>query len=43
MIFFFLGGGGGKKKKSFRYEDFLHGFFGSSQNWAIFKGHFYAF
>ena len=32
----FGGGGGG-------YEDFLDIFGGSSQNWAIFRGHFYAF
>ena len=25
------------------YEDFVDIFFGSSQNWTIFRGHFYAF
>ena len=25
------------------YEDFVHIFLGSSQNWTIFRGHFYAF
>ena len=41
-----MGGGGGEFRKneySLRYEDFVHGFLGSTQNWAIFKGHFYAF
>ena len=41
-----MGGGGGggcqKNEYSFRYEDFVHDFLGSSQNLAIFKGHFYA-
>ena len=31
-----MGGGGG-------YEDFVDIFGGSSQNWTIFRGHFYAF
>ena len=30
-----LGGGG--------YEDFVDIYFGSQQNWPIFRGHFYAF
>ena len=34
-ISFFLGGGG--------YEDFVDIFLESSQNWTIFRGHFYAF
>ena len=25
------------------YEDFVDSFWGSSQNWTIFRGHFYAF
>ena len=25
------------------YEDFVDSFWGSSKNWTIFKGHFYAF
>ena len=25
------------------YEDFVDIFWGSSQNWAVFRGHFYAF
>ena len=33
---FFLGGGG-------VYEDFVDIFWGSPQNWPIFRGHFYAF
>ena len=27
----------------FGYEDFMDIFLGSSQNWTIFRGHFYAF
>ena len=27
----------------FVYEDFVDIFFGPSQNWTIFRGHFYAF
>ena len=33
--FFFFGGGG--------YEDFVDIFGRSSQNWTIFRGHFYVF
>ena len=36
FFFFFFGGGGG-------YQDFVDIFLGSSQNWTIFRGHFYAF
>ena len=36
FIFFFWGGGGW-------YKDFLDIFWGPSQNWTIFRGHFYAF
>ena len=32
-----------KNEYSFRYEDFVDVFFGSSQNWSIFRGNFYAF
>ena len=45
FFFFFLGGGGG----GFRKMNFLGGmkflwiFFGSSQNWTIFRGYFHAF
>ena len=52
-FFFFLGGGGGskffnifggfQKNKYFRGMKILWIFFGSSQNWTIFRGHFYAF
>ena len=27
----------------FEYEDFVYIFLGSSQNWTIYRGHFYAF
>ena len=36
-------GGFQKNEYSFGYEDFVDIFGGSSQNWAIFKGHLYAF
>ena len=46
-IFFFLGGGGGggvQKNEYFLGTKILWIFFwGSSQNWTIFRGHFYAF
>ena len=32
-----------KNEKKFGYEDFVDIFLGSSQNWTIFKGHFYVF
>ena len=32
-----------KNKYSFGYEDLVDIFFGSSQIWTIFEGHFYAF
>ena len=32
-----------KNKYFFGYEDFVDIFLGSSQNWTIFRGHFYAF
>ena len=32
-----------KNVYSFGYESFVDVFLGSSQNWAIFRGHFYAF
>ena len=36
--------GGFQKNKYFLgYEDFVDIFWGSSQNWTIFSGHFYAF
>ena len=35
FFFFFFGGGGG-------YEDFVDIFLGSSQNWTIFRGHFWS-
>ena len=37
--FFLRGGGGGGGG----HEDFVDIFWGSSQNWTIFRGHFYAF
>ena len=51
---FFCGGGvkilnfnifwGFQKNEYFwGYEDFVDIFWGSSQNWTIFRGHFYAF
>ena len=41
--FFFFWGGVQKNEYSFGYEDFVHVTLGSSQNWAIFRDHFYAF
>ena len=43
--FFFFGGGGGgvQKMNIFWVWRFCGNFLGSSQNWTIFKGHFYAF
>ena len=36
--------GGFQKNEDFwGYEDFVDIFFGSSQNWIIFRGYFYAF
>ena len=32
-----------KNKYFLGYEDFVDTFLGSSQNWTIFKGYFYAF
>ena len=32
-----------KNKYFLGYEDFVDIFFGSSQNWAIFRGHFFVF
>ena len=32
-----------KNKKIWGYEDFVDMFWGSLQNWPIFRGHFYAF
>ena len=32
-----------KNKYFFGYENFVDIFLGSSQNWTIFRGHFYAF
>ena len=32
-----------KNEYFFWYEDFVDIFLGSSQNWTIFRGHFYAF
>ena len=45
ILFFFLGGGGGVQKNEYllEYEDFVDIFWGTSQNWTIFRGHFYAF
>ena len=41
---FYLGGGGFRKIKKIWGMKILWIFFwGSSQNWTIFKGHFYAF
>ena len=39
------GGGGGGQKNDFNlgYENFVGIFLGSSHNWTIFRGHFYAF
>ena len=51
-LFFFFGGGGGGggggQNIEFQYfwgysEDFVDIFGGSSQNWTIFRGHFFAF
>ena len=39
---FFWGGGVPKNKYFLRYEDFVDIFWGSSQNWTIFRGYFYA-
>ena len=46
FCFFFLGGGG--KNFVFQYfggfsEDFVDIFLGSSQNWTIFRAHYYTF
>ena len=38
LIFFFWGGGGGGSENFF-----VDIFWGLSQNWTIFRGHFYAF
>ena len=43
FFFFFVGGGGGVKKWIFLGMEILWIFFGSSQNWTIFRGHSYAF
>ena len=48
FFFFFWGGGGGGGSENeyfLGYEDFVIFFFwgGSSQNWIIFRAHFYAF
>ena len=44
IIFFLLGGGGGSEKIFFwGDEDFVDIFGGSTQNWTIFRGHFYVF
>ena len=44
FFFWWWWGGGGVQKKYFLgYEDFVDIFGGSSQNWTIFRGHFYAF
>ena len=32
-----------KNEEYFRYEDFVDFLLGSSQNWTIFRGHFYVF
>ena len=32
-----------KNKYFFGYDNFVNIFLGSSQNWTIFRGHFYAF
>ena len=43
IYFFFWGGGVQKNEYFFGYEDFVDIFWGSSQNWTIFRGYFYAF
>ena len=47
LNFNILGGGGGggfqKNKYFLGCEDFVDIFWGSSQNWTIFRCHFYAF
>ena len=43
ILNFDIFGGFLKNEYSIGYEDFVDIFGGSSQNWAIFRGHFYAF
>ena len=44
FFFFFWGGGVGFRKNIFwGYEDFVDIYWGSSQNWTIFRCHFYVF
>ena len=43
ILNFDIFGGFQKNECSFGYEDFVDIFLGSSQNWAVFRGNFYAF
>ena len=43
ILNFNIFGGFQKNKYFFGYEYFVDIFLGSSQNWTIFRGHFYAF
>ena len=43
ILNFDIFGGFQKNKYSFGYENFVDNFLGSSQNWTIFRGHFYIF
>ena len=43
ILNFDIFGGFQKNKYFFGYEDFVDIFGGSSQNWTIFRGHFYLF
>ena len=43
ILNFDIFGGFQKYKYFFGYENFVDIFLGSSQNWTIFRGHFYAF
>ena len=43
ILNFNIFGGFQKNKYFLGYEDFVDSFLGSSQNWTIFRGHFFAF
>ena len=43
ILSFNIFGGFQKNEYFWGYEDFVDIFWGSSQNWTIFRGHFYAF
>ena len=43
LFVFFFGGGGQKSEYFLGYEDIVDIFLRSSQNWTIYRGHFYAF